>query len=199
MAATFYWETYRDTPGWKDISTGTIVFAGSATDLTTPITVGEWNTGTHIGNGDPGTDQCGTNHSRNMKYISGTQVDIGGGTVTLNTTNVADTQMTLRVRFTYDSAVTTSGARFYSFDGSTTTAEAIGVDAYAVERVSGMSTWTEINNDTGNTGGDNTGERLALADQGSATDHTFYIGVTAKPESVGGKTQFDFGVALTYS
>jgi len=197
--ATFTWEVYSNTPGWHDVSTNTIVFAGSASDLSVPITVGEWNTGTHIGTADPGADQCGTNHCPNMKYISSTQVDIGAGTTTLNTTNVADTQMTLRVRFTDGSAVTTSGARFYSFDGSTTTAEAIGVDAYAVERVTGMGTWTEINNDTGNTGGDNVGERLSLTDQGSATDHTFYIGVSAKPESVGAKTQFDFGVALTYS
>jgi len=197
--ATFTWETYRDTPGWKDVSTNTFVFAGSATDLTVPITVGEYNTGTHIGNGDPGTDQCGTNHSRNMKFITLTQTDIGGGTVTLNTTNVADTQMTMRVVFTDASSVATSAARFYSFDGAVTTNEAVGVVAYAVERVTGMSTWTIINDDTNNTGGDNTGERLALSDQTTATSHTFYIGVTARPESVGAKTSFDFGVALTYS
>lgn len=197
--AQFNWEVYCDTPNWKDITSNTFVFAGSATDLTVPITVGEYNTGTHLGTADPGTDQCGTNHSRNMKYISSTQVDIGGGTVTLNTTNVADTQMTLRVKFTDATSVITSSARFYTFDGANTQNEAVGITAYAVERVSGMSTWTLINDDTGNTGGDTGGERLSLADQGTSTTHYFYVGVSAAPQSVGAKTSFDFGVALTYS
>lgn len=197
--AAFYWEVYADTPGWMDVGSNTIVFSGSASDLTTPITVGEWNSGTHLGTDDPGADQCGTNHVPNVKYISNTQFDSGGGTETLNTTNLADTECTLRVRFTDTSSVSTSGARFYSFDGSTVTAEAVGVEAYACERVTGLSTWTQINDDAGNVGGDNSGERLSLSDQGSATDHTFYISVSARPDSVGAKTEFDFGIALTYS
>ncbi|MCJ7760030.1 hypothetical protein MUP59_02670 [Candidatus Bathyarchaeota archaeon] len=197
--ATFTWEVYSNTPGWHDTAGNTVVFSGSPTDITTPVTVGEWNSGTHIGNGDPGADQCGTNHVCNVKYISGTQFDSGGGTETLNDTNLTATECTIRCKFADASAVATSSARFYTFDGSTATAEAIGVHAYAFERGVGATAWVQVNDDSGNIGGDNGGERLALSDQSAATEHYFYLAVTAQPESVGAKTQFDFGLALTYS
>jgi hypothetical protein len=197
--ATFNWEVYADTPDWKDVGANTFVFSGSASDLAIPVTVGEWQSGTHLGNGDPGTDQCGTNHVKNVKYVSSTEFDKGGGTVTLNTTNLADTECTLRVKFTDASSVATSSARFYTFNSTTETTEATGVEAYACERVTGLSSWTQVNDDSGDIGGDNSGERLALADQAANTTHYFYIGVSARPESVGAKTDFDMGVALTYS
>jgi len=196
--ATFTWLFYSDTPAWHDISTNTVVFSGSG-GIDTPITVGNWNAETHIGTGDPGTDQCGTNHGNNAEYISSTQVDIGGGTVAINDTNVTDNDATIAVQFTDGSAVATSNARFYTFDGTTETTEAVGIEAYAFETGVGASTWTQINDDSGNIGGDNSGERLSLSDQSSGTEHTFYICVSARPESVGSKTEFDFGVALTYS
>lgn len=196
--ATFTWEVYSDTPAWKSVGANTIVFAGSG-GLTTPITVGNWQSETHLGSGDPGTDQCGTNHVRNVKYVAGTQFDSGSGTETLNDTNLAQTECTLRIKFTDASSVATSNARFYSFDGSTETNEAVGVEAYAFERGVSATTWTQINDDSANIGGDNSGERLTLSDQTAATEHYYYIAVSARPESVGSKTQFDFGIALTYS
>ena len=56
-----------------------------------------------------------------------------------------------------------------------------------------------INDDSGNIGGDNSGERLGLTDQSADTEHTFYVAVSSRPESVGSKTEFDLGIALTYS
>lgn len=196
--ATFNWEVYVNTPGWEDVSTNTIVFSGTG-GISTPITVGNWQDETHIGTDDPGADQCGSNHVPNVKYISDTQADIGGGTISLNDTNIAATQCTLRIYFTDASSVATSNARFYSFDGTTATAEAVGIEAYAWERGVGTATWTLINDDSGNTGGDNAGEYLSISDDTAATEHTYYICVSARPESVGSKTQFDFGIALTYS
>lgn len=196
--ATFTWEVYADTPAWMSVSTNTIVFAGSG-GISTPITVGSWQDETHLGSGDPGTDQCGTNHVPNVKYVSGTQFDGGGGTESLNDTNLVATECTMRIEFTDASSVATSNARFYSFDGSTETNEAVGVEAYAFEQGVGASSWTQINDDSGNIGGDNSGERLALSDQSAGTEHYFYVAVSARPESVGSKTQFDFGIALTYS
>jgi hypothetical protein len=201
--ATFTWYGYMGAgPGWTNISTNTIVFCGSATDLTVPITVGTWNSGTHVGNGDPGTDQCGANHMKNVKYVSttnNTQFDNTGTTETINETNIAQTECTLQITFTDASSVATSAARFYAFNGSSETVEAVGVEAYALERVTGVTQWTMINDDSGDIGGDNTGERLTLADQATATEHTYYICVSARPETVGAKTQFDLGIALTYS
>lgn len=197
--AVFDWQVYANTPGWFDIASNTIVFSGSASDLSAAITVGEWQAGTHLGNGDPGTDQCGTNHVPNVQYISNTQFDGGGGTEALNDTNLAQTECTLRINFTDAASVATSSARLYAYDGSTTTNEAVGVEVYAFERGVSATTWTQINDDSGNVGGDNSGERLGLSDQSAATEHTFYIALSASPESVGAKTQFDFGIALTYS
>jgi hypothetical protein len=197
--ATFTWNYYGSTgPAWTDISTNTVVFSGTG-GLATAITVGQYNDETHIGNGDPGTDQCGANHSNNVKYISSTQFDSGGGTETLNDTNLTANECTLQVNFAHGSAVATSSGRFYCFDGTTTTDEAVGIDAYAFEQGQAATTWTQVNDDTGNIGGDNSGERLDLGDSGAATSHDFHIAVSASPESVGGKSSFDFGVALTYS
>jgi hypothetical protein len=196
--ATFSWEVYSDTPGWKDLSTNTVVFCGSLTDLTVPITVGNWNTGTHAGTGDPGSDACGTTHMPNIEYVSNTQYKKNGGSDTLLTAMVA-TDCTLAIHFDDGSSVATSNARFYAFDATTETDEAVGIEAYAFEQTGVGTTWTMINDDSGNTGGDNSGERLELDAQGAATEHTFYVAVSAQPESVGSKTEFDFGIALTYS
>lgn len=197
--ATFTWEVYSDTPGWKDVSTNTIVFSGNDTTLTTPITVGTWNSGTHLGNGDPGTDQCGTAHVPNVKYVSSTQMDKGSGTTTLNDTVLLTTNCSFRIKFTDAASVATSSARFYSYDGSVETNEAVGIEAYAFERGASASSWTSINDDSGDIGGDNSGERLSLTDQAASTEHYFYLAISARPETVGAKTQFDFGIALTYS
>jgi len=197
--ATFTWEVYADTPDWFDVSTNTIVFSGSATDLAAAITVAAWQDGTHLGNGDPGTDQCGSNHVPNVKYVSSTQFDPSGGTETLNDTNLVSTECTLRINFTDAASVATSSGRFYAYDGTTTTTEATGVHVYAFESGVSATEWTLINDDTGDTGGDNSGERLSLEDDTAATEHTFYLAVSASPESVGAKGDFDFGVALTYS
>lgn len=195
--ATFDWLVYANTPGWMDVGANTIVFAGSG-GLDTPITVGSYQDETHLGNGDPGTDQCGTNHMNNVKYISGTQCDVNGGGTQTNTALVA-TEATLQIKFTDAGSVATSNARFYSFDGTTETDEAVGIEAYAFEEGAASTDWVQINDDSGNIGGDNTGERLELDDSAAETEHFFQVSISARPESVGTKTQFDLGVALTYS
>jgi len=204
--ATFTWNYWGSTtPSWTDISTNTVVFAGSG-GIATPVTVGAWNDEVHIGNGDPGTDQCGANHSNYVKYISSTEFDNGSGTQSLNDTNLTQDECVLQILFTDASSVAITNARFYAYDGTTVTTEAVGVDAVAWEYGQSSTAWTVINDDTvsgalttGSIGGDNSGERLDLADQGAATSHTYYIAISASPESVGGKTSFDLGVALTYS
>lgn len=197
--AEFDWEAFVGTgPAWTDISTNTVVFSGSG-GLTTPITVGTWQDETHLGNGDPGTDQCGANHCNNVKYISSTQFDDGGGTETLNDTNLTVDECTIRIKFTHASSVATTNGRFYTFDASTTTVEAIDIEAYAWEQGQSDTTWTEVNNDSSSHGGDNSGERLDLGNSSDSETHYFYVAISARPESVGSKTEFDFGIALTYS
>lgn len=197
--ATFTWYYYGGaTPSWVSF-TNTIVFASSTTDLTQPITVGSYNDGTHIGNGDPGTDQCGTNHCRNVKYISSTQFDSGGGTETLNNTNLAATECTLEIVFSDASSVSITNARVYAYNSTTTTTRATGVTMYAFEAQVAASTWKKVNDDGGAIGGDNASDHLDLVDQGAATSHTYYVALSISPQSVGGKPDVEVGIALTYS
>lgn len=199
--ATFTWDYYGATgPAWTDISTNTLVFSGTG-GKDTPITVGSYNDETHITNSDPptGTDQCGANHVQNCKYISDSNIDIGGGSVAISDANVAQTDCTLRVHFNHTSSVAISSARLYAYNGTTETTEASGVKAYAFERGVSATAWTKINEGATTYGGDNSGERLNLGDKTAATDHYWYVAVSVSPESVGAKTAFDLGVALTYS
>lgn len=200
--ATITFEGYMgSTPDWTNIDTNTIVFSSSLTDLTAPITVDAYADGTHAGTDDPGTDACGTNHMNNCKYLGASLIDInGGGSEALNDTNLTATECTLRVHFNHSTSVDVTNPKFYCYDGSTTTTPATGVDVYGFEQGESYTSWTHINDDSGAIGGNNAGERLDLADSSSAaTDHYWYIAVSAAPESVGAKTSFDFGVTLTYS
>jgi hypothetical protein len=199
--ATFTWYSYNTAGSSVTVGSSTFVFSGSATDLTVPVTVAAWQDGIHIGTGDPGTDQCGGNHINNTKFIAVTQYQLnGGGTETLNDTSLLTTECPIYILFNESPAVTTSNARFYCFNSTVATTRATGVDVYAYERgVAYGSGWTKINDDSGSTGGDNSGHRLDLGAQGSATNHSFYIAISVSPESVGGKGDFDLGIALTYS
>lgn len=199
--ATFDWLVYVDTPAWESVGANTIVFCGSLTDIDVPITVGsDWNTGTHIGNGDPGADQCGAAHIPNIAYVSGTQFSHdGAATETLGDGTLLATECTLAVEFTDDASVAITSGRFYCFDSTTETTEATGVEAWAFEAQVAETEWSTVCDDSGDIGGDNAGERLDLVDRSASQTHTYYIAVSARPESVGAKGDFDFGVALTYS
>lgn len=201
--ATVTWE-FNDnttgTPNWVDISTETVVFSGSQTDHTATIATTDWNDGTHITDGDPGSDNCDTgpnnSHNNNVKYVSSTQMNNNsGGTENINDTNLTEGECTLRIHLNNGSSVQTQNSFFYTFDGTTPTTEAVGVEAYAFERGESATTWTQVNDDSGNVGGNNSGERLDLGEKSTATDHYWYMAISARGESAGAKTSFDFGFA----
>jgi len=82
-------------PAWADLGANTLVFSSSLTDLATSITVSSYQDGTHAGNGDPGTDQCGANHMNNVKYLtSGTMSVNGGGSESIDDTNLTANECT---------------------------------------------------------------------------------------------------------
>lgn len=198
--ATTTWFGWVGTPAWTDIAANTVVFSSSLTDLATNITVDAYNDGTHLGNGDPGTDQCGANHANNTKFLTTGTVSLnGGGSQAINDTNITADECTIRIHFTDAASVATSSGRFYIYDGTTTTTEATDIQAYGFEQGQADTAWTEINDDSAVIGGDNSGERLDLTDSAAATTHTFFVAVSAGPEAVGAKTAFDFGFALTFS
>jgi hypothetical protein len=184
------------TPSWTSLGANTLVFSGSATDLTVPITVASWQDGTHAGNGDPGTDQCGAN----VKYIDSTHMSVdGAASEVVNDANITTDECTLRLHFNHASAVAVSGARLFCYDGTTDATPGVGMEVQAFERTASVAAWTEINDESAGVGGDNAGERLDLANSASAVDHYWYVCLSASPESVGAKASFDFKLALTYS
>jgi len=185
-------------PTWADIVANTIVFSGSATDLTASIATTTWQDGTHIGSGDPGTDNCDTgpysSHSNNVKFVaSGTMSSNGAATENINDTNLIEGECTFRIHLTNGVAVATQNTFLYTFDGTTVTVEAVGIEAYAFERGVVASAWTQVNDDSANIGGDNAGERLDLGEKSSGTDHTWYLAMSARGESAGPKASFDIG------
>src|SRR3990167_2917573 len=134
--ATFTFDGYMGAgPAWADFAANRIVFSGSLTDLAAAITVAAFQDGTHVGNGTPGTDQCGANHANNVKFLtSGTMSVNGAGSGHINDTNLTEIECTMRIHFNHGVAVATSGARLYAYDNVTVTTEAPELDVYAFER-----------------------------------------------------------------
>jgi len=199
--ATITWEHNQGsvgTPNWVDIGANTVVFSGSATDLSATISTTDWNDGTHIGSGDPGTDQCGggpnDSHNNNVKFVDANNMSLNGAaSENIIDANLSEAECTFRIHLTNGSAVATQNSFLYTFDGSVTTNEAVGIECYVFERGVSATAWTQVNDDSGNIGGNNSGERLDLGEKSSATDHDWYIAASARGESAGGKTSFDFG------
>ena len=197
--ATFTWKAFiGGTPSWTDIGANTIVFSSSLTDLATNITVAAFNDGMHVGNGDPGTDQCGANHANNVKYLTDSTMSVdGAGSENINDTNLAQDECSLNVNFAHGSAVALSSVLFYCFDGATPATRAPGLDVYDFERGVTATAWTKINDDSAAQGG--TGNGDSLQNRSADTSHDYYLALSASPESVGAKTSFDFGMSLVYS
>src|SRR5688572_5548580 len=126
--ATISWESYfGNTVAWTDLGANRLAFSGSLTNIATTVTSGTWQTGTHVGDGTPGTDQCGTNHVPNVKLISGDEWSLNGA-ATASISEIADTACTFRLHFNDGANYALQNGKIYTWDGGTTTAEAVGVD-----------------------------------------------------------------------
>lgn len=196
--ATITFESYVGAgPAWADNGANNVVFSGSLTDLAVPITVAEWQAGTHVGNGTPGTDQCGANHANNVQYIDGTNMSVNGAaSETINDTNLTADECTMRLHFNHTAAVAVSNALFFAFDGSVDANPAVELDIMVFEQGESNTSWTELNNDSGGVGG--SGDGVALAASASATDHYWYLALSISPETVGAKNAA-VKFSLTYS
>jgi len=188
-------------PTWADIAANTIVFSGSQTSLTATISTVDWNDGTHIGTGDPGTDQCdvgpNNSHNNNTKYVSSGNVIINSGSSeAINDTNLIAGECPFRFHLVNGVSVATQNGFLYTFNGSVVTTEAVEIEAYAFEQGVAATAWTQVNDDSANIGGNNSGERLTLGNKTTATDHVWYFAMSARGESAGPKTSFDIGVAV---
>ena len=180
--ATYTWVLQGTTPttiGATDI----IQFAGATFD--SAITVGAYNDSTHV-ESSVGVNDSDGNSPKNSKYLTSSTVDIGAGSVNLNTVSTANCP--LKINFAHGSAVAVTNHILYAYDGTTTTAVPTGVTFYGAEQ--GDSTWTNA---------EGSAAAISVTDSGSATSHDFYFLISASPESVGEKTDFVLRDELTYS
>ena len=180
--ATFTWYLQGGTPTTIG-ATDLVKFAGAS--FTDPVVVSSYNDSTHVASSG-GANSSSGNTPKNNKFVDSTHVDLGAGSVLLS--SLANSDCALKINFSHGSSVVTTGAVFYAYDGTTTTAVPTNVTIKAVEK--GGSTW-------GTPAG--SGASIALADQATNTSHDFYIAVSASPTDVGNQTAFAFRIELTYS
>lgn len=210
--AAITWESYVGAPAWADMGSNRLVFSGSLTNINTTVSATTFQDGTHLGSGTPGTDQCGATHAPNVKILTSTTMSTGGGgSETINDTNLADIESTFRLHFNDAAAYSLQNGRLYTYDGSTTTAQAVGVDAACYVKGNSQTTWFTLNSDTttgptvsgmtfttGSLGGNNTSEYLSLYNKSGAVDQYYYVALSASPETAGGKSSFALGAYLEY-
>lgn len=187
--ATFTWYL-QGTSDTTIEATDKLQFAGASFD--DPITVGEYNSSTHVKSSVGANDSSG-NTPRNVKFVSQTggtggdsQADWGDGTEDLDA--ILDAECTLKINFAHGSAVACSSIIFYAYDGSVTTNGPTNADFRAAE--SGDTNFTEA---------EGSGSALALSDSGSATSHDFFIACSLSPTAVGEQSASKVRIELTYT
>ena len=155
------------------------------------VAVGSYQT-TSFSCNDDGTAQSG--QVPNLKFTSS-----GSGLVANESSDTALSgvqlgEATLLVRFTHGSAVKVQNPSFRSFDGSSIANDPSGVTVQSFELLgqpSGSGQGPSDFNTLGDTAWTDThgSTTLSLDDQlFNGTTHDFYVGVSARPDSIGAKT-----------
>ncbi len=182
--ATFIWSLQGTTPTTID-ATDLVQFAGSG-GFDSKITVGSYNDTTHVKSSGNANDSS-ANTPHNNKWLTSTTVSLNGaGSTALSAATTA--ACALKINFADAASVATSAAKFYAYDGTTTTVNPTAVTFKAAQQ--GNSTWVDAETVT---------TPLNLADQTASTSHDFFILASASPDSVGLKSAFSLRIELTYS
>lgn len=181
--ATFTWYLQGTSPTTID-ATDIVQFA--AASFGTPVLVGSYQDSTHV-ESSVGADDSSGNSPHNTKYLTSSTLSLNGG-ASSNVVDLTTSNCPLKINFSHTSSVTTSGAVFYAYDGSTPSAVPTGVTFQAFEQ--GDSSWTNA---------EGSAAAVTLNDNTTATSHDFFLGISASPESVGTKTAFKLRIELTYA
>ncbi|MCK9629321.1 MAG: hypothetical protein M0R37_12120 [Bacteroidales bacterium] len=187
--ATFTFSLQGGTPTEVE-ATDILQFAGGTFD--SRIVVDAYNASTHVKTA-VGADKSAANTPKNNKFISqagggggDSQVDVGAGTVDLD--SVAEADAALKINFADAALVAVVDAVVYGYDGTTPATAPVGVDLRLAEV--GNANFTEA---------EGSGSPCALADQTTpATSHDFFVVASASPVSVGLKDDFSVACELTY-
>ena len=149
------------------------------------IVAGNYQDSTHIT--DVNDVQRDTTASvNNTKWVTSSTVSLNSAAASA-LSGITTAQAPLVFTFSNGAAVATTAAKFYAYDGITDTTAITGLNFQAAEVTN--SSWTAANG---------LGSALALADQGSATNHNYYVLFSASPTSPGAKTGA-VKLTLTYS
>lgn len=150
-----------------------------------PIVVGEYQGGTSVRTSG-GSDSSASNTPKNSKYVSASNVDIGGGSVALS--GITTANCPLKFTLTESVNITVTGISLFAYDGTTPATGPVGMTVQVAEQ--GDSSWTTT---TGS------GSACAFTDSSTpATTHNFYALISATPTSVGIKSANKIRFAFTY-
>lgn len=194
ISDTCVFEVYdSDLSDWVQIGTRQLVLSAEGGHLRI-LAVDSFQDETHRTDSAAGMRAVKVN---NVKYVSGTQMSVNGGsTENINDTNLAESECTLRIAVRGDSNISLSNVKLWVYDGETESARAENVEVQAFERGESNTSWTEINDDSAGVGG--SGDALSLANSGAATEHLYYIALSAKCEAAG-RGDFALGFSATVS
>jgi len=179
------------------------------------VLVGAYQDNTFVTNGNGTTQgaQCSNN-----KWLAAGSGQIDGATSGIPIINMPNINSTLNIRFTNDTAVRVQNAFVRIYNRTDISQGASGVTTQVYETIhvsttsnvagSGQSTWHQINagvassillaNSPGPGGQNAYNGQLVLGNQQPATQHDWYIALSASPDSIGSKTLFGLYVSLEY-
>jgi len=192
-----------------DMAGSGLGFYGTGT-FPASVAVGSWQGATYV------TDDTGALEGplvSNIKWIHASSGNLNN-TTDLALTSIANANATMNIRFTHTSAVQIQNAELRIYDRNNIAVGASGVTTRAAELL-------HVNPSNGPTGsGDTTwsspsgvNDILSLADSpgfsglwaldgtGSVRDdtrHDWYVALSARPDSIGSKTQYGMYVSLEY-
>ena len=181
--------------------TDRLVFSNSDASLNS-ISVDAWNPNSIAMTNDLVTVNGVAN---NCKYVSTTQISLNGASnVDLNTTNIAQTDTTLKIEWEDDAGDTAlADCVFYVYDGVDPIEPPVGVTFCAFERTAAAirvdtiattgGAWNSVTGIGGNA------SALDLEDHSSAATHSFYVGLSAKPTAFGLNTSIRMRVEFDVS
>lgn len=145
--------------------------------------------------------------ANNTRYVSTTEVDLNqAGQVTLNTGNVAQTACTFKISWEDDVISTVlSNCKFYAFDGTDPAVAPDSTIVVAFEHDGAAIRKNQVGGDVagrawdGSFGVNTVSQALSVADQVSAANHDFFIGMSAKVTNYGLHTNAKFRISFDVS
>lgn len=190
MATTLRWFAGDGSPEILPAASGglnTCGFYGGSFGFS--IRVGEFNETSYRTTEDGQTDGGAL---PNLRWANATGAYVAGEVTATELLEVNNDEATLKIRLNVDSATATQNTELRTYDKDDIDNPPSGVTVYAAEirkespsvRGSGDSAWTEIYG----SGSVLTFDNRTLP----ATQHDYFVGLTASPDSVGEKTQFAF-------